>query len=700
MADRRRKDWGVTLVLGAALLLLAMAATWQSWFSELDNLIYDSFIRQMNTPVLDDIVVVTIDSKTLATLGRWPLPRKLHAELLEKITEGKPAVVAMDIIFSEPDLRHPQYDRELVESVRNNGRVVLPVVLERYSSGPELRESLPFPELRKAAAALGHVHIELEADGIAKSAFLMAGLDRPVWPALSLARVAGDWPESKGFPRSGKTPVYTDMSPNVWRVHRQVLIPFPASGKDISKLSYADVINGDIPANRFYNKYVLIGATAAGLGDNIPTPISAHGRPVSGVEFNAYVLNGLLQDRLIVPVSVQWQYLFNALLILLMLLLYRPRGWGWVYGISLLLLIVLGMDYLLLSGFGYWYPPVVMLVSIVLFFLAANGHLLRKLLRVLFEERRLSQTALTAIGEAVIRLDERGHILKFNPMAEKLSGMSSVEAEGKDVDDVFRLVYSDNGRRFSLQHYLAGEHADFHHVLALKNSQGDEYQVSVALSTVPGGNGDRRTTVMVLSDVTKEHALASEVTHRETHNVLTDLPNQDLIVKRLRNALARASMNGKSLAVVYLDIDYFSKINEARGIEVGNHLLQAVADKLSDFLGEKADIGHIGGDEFLLVLEEHKIDRSLEDMVGLIFALFARPLHLSEGDVRVSVTLGVSMFPEHGDDPELLIGRAGAAMHAGKDEGGGQIIYYEPGMQDRANRALVIEAQLHQALDS
>ncbi|WP_419583531.1 diguanylate cyclase domain-containing protein, partial [Thiolapillus sp.] len=222
-------------------------------------------------------------------------------------------------------------------------------------------------------------------------------------------------------------------------------------------------------------------------------------------------------------------------------------------------------------------------------------------------------------AEAVIRLDERGHILKFNPMAEKLSGMSSVEAEGKDVDDVFRLVYSDNGRRFSLQHYLAGEHADFHHVLALKNSQGDEYQVSVALSTVPGGNGDRRTTVMVLSDVTKEHALASEVTHRETHNVLTDLPNQDLIVKRLRNALARASMNGKSLAVVYLDIDYFSKINEARGIEVGNHLLQAVADKLSDFLGEKVDIGHIGGDEFLLVLEEHKIDRSLEDMVGLIF---------------------------------------------------------------------------------
>ncbi|WP_419628118.1 CHASE2 domain-containing protein, partial [Thiolapillus sp.] len=152
--------------------------------------------------------------------------------------------------------------------------------------------------------------------------------------------------------------MYTDMSPNVWRVHRQVLIPFPASGKDISKLSYADVINGDIPANRFYNKYVLVGATAAGLGDNIPTPISAHGSPVSGVEFNAYVLNGLLQDRLIVPVSVQWQYLFNALLMLLMLLLYRPRGWGWVYGISLLLLIVLGMDYLLLSGFGYWYPPV------------------------------------------------------------------------------------------------------------------------------------------------------------------------------------------------------------------------------------------------------------------------------------------------------------------------------------------------------
>lgn len=702
MADRRQKDWGVTLALGAALLALALVSTWQSWFSELDNLVYDSLVRQMNVPVLDDIVVVAIDSKTLATLGRWPLRRDLHAELLEKITAGKPAVVAMDMIFSEPDLQHPQYDRKLVDAIRKSGRVVLPVVLERYSSGSELRESLPFPELRDVVAALGHVHIELEDDGIARSAFLMAGVDRPVWPAFSLAmaRVTEDWPESRGFPRSGKTPVYTDLSPNVWRVHRQVLIPFPASGKDLAKISYADVINGNVPANRFYDKYVFVGATAAGLGDNIPTPISAHGRPVSGVEFNAYVLNGLLQDRLIVPISLQWQYIFNALLIISMLLLYRPRGWRWVYGITLLPIIVIGVDYLLLSGFGYWYPPVVMLVSIGLFFLAANGHLLRKLLRVLFEERRLSQTALTAIGEAVIRLDEQGRIIKFNPMAEKLSGMQAEEAEGRDVDEVFRLVFADTGRRFSLHRYLRSDQPSFHQVLALKNAQGDEYQVNVGLSTVPGVNGNAPITVMVLSDVSKEHALASEVTHRETHNALTDLPNQDLIARRLKSALARADMNNKTVAVVYLDIDYFSKINEARGISVGNRLLQAVADKLSDFLGNQVDVGHIGGDEFLLILEEHKIDRPIDDMVGLVFALFARPLHLSEGDIRISVTLGISIYPEHADAPELLIGCASAAMHYGKAEGGGQIIYYEPGMQDRANRALVIEAQLHQALDS
>ncbi len=689
------------LVLGGILILLALGATRQSWFSSLDGFVYDRFIGYLDTPVTEEIVIVAIDPKSLTLLGRWPFPRKMHADLLKAIARGKPAVVGVDINFAEPDQEHPQDDLALVRAARDAGNTVFPVVLEQYSPDGGLRESLPFPALREAAAALGHVHVELESDGIARSVFLVAGLDRPRWPAFSLAmaRVAGDWPQSRGFPRSGETPAYRELSPEVWRNHRQVLIPFPAGSQDLDRVSYADVIQGKVAPEHFRDKYVLVGATAAGLGDNIPTPVSARGRPVWGVEFNAWVLNALLQNRLIVPVNRVWQYGGNTLLILLMLMLYQPRGWKWVYGIVLLSIVIAVGDFLLLSLFGYWYPPAVMLMSIVFFFLAANWHLIRKLLNVLFEERRLSQTALTAIGEAVVHLDGRGHIVKFNPVAEKFSGKKAAEVNGRSVDEVFRF-FLPGGQVFRLGEQVGGSPRGFSQVLLLKSFDGKEYRVNLVLNKVSRSAGNNQTTVMVLTDVSKEHALASEVSRRKTHNVLTGLPNQGLMAQQLKALIDKAGKTSEKFAVVYLDIDDFSKINEVRGLEVGNRLLCSVAGKLKEFLGDEIDVGHVGGDEFLLILRERELDRGMNDMVGLIFALFARPFHIKGvGNMRISVTLGVSLYPLHGSSPESLIGHASAAMHYGKAEGGRQIVYYEPGMQDKASRLLEIESYLHQALD-
>ena len=689
------------LVLGGILILLALGATRQSWFSVVDGLLYDSFIGYLDTPVANEILIVAIDPKSLALLGRWPFSRKMHADLLDTIARGKPAVVGVDINFAEPDGEHPEDDLALVRAARDAGNTVFPVVLEQYSPEEGLSESLPFPTLREAAAALGHVHVVLESDGIVRSVFLAAGLDRPKWPAFSLAmaKVAGDWSPGRGFPKSGETPVYRELSSEVWRNHRQVLVPFPVGGQDLDRVSYADVIQGKVPPARFRGKYVLVGATAAGLGDNIPTPVSARGRSVWGVEFNAWVLNALLQNRLIVPVSRAWQYGGNTLLILLMLLLYQPRGWKWVYGIILLSAVIVAGDFLLLTQFGYWYPPAVMLVSIVLFFLGANWHLIRKLLKVLFEERRLSQTALTAIGEAVVHLDGQGHIVKFNPVAEKFSGKKAAEVNGRPVDEVFRF-FLPGGQAFRLEDELDGQPRDLNQVLLLKSFDGEEYRVNLALNKVSRSAGNNQTTVMVLTDVSKEHALASEVSRRKTHNVLTGLPNQSLMARYLKALIGKAESRSERLAVVYLDIDHFSKINEVRGLEVGNRLLRSVARKLKEFLGDEVDVGHVGGDEFLLVLRERKLDRSMKDMVGLIFALFARPFHIrGVGDMRISVTLGVSLYPQHGSSPESLIGYASAAMHYGKAEGGRQIVYYESGMQDKASRLLEIESYLHQALD-
>ena len=98
--------------------------------------------------------------------------------------------VPFDVIFAEPDLQHPQDDASFVAAVRNSGRIGLPVLMEQPRRDGQPIETLPFPELAEVAAAMGHVHVELDPDGIARSLYLYEGLDGPYWPHLSLAMLA------------------------------------------------------------------------------------------------------------------------------------------------------------------------------------------------------------------------------------------------------------------------------------------------------------------------------------------------------------------------------------------------------------------------------------------------------------------------------------------------------------------------------
>ncbi len=676
-----------------------MLGTWRGWLINIDRQIYDTFIRQHDIPLLDRILIVGIDLDSLEQLGRWPFPRRYHAELLNRISRGRPAVVGMDIQFSEPDIAQPENDRQLVQAVAKNAHVVLPVVLEQYRS-KDLQEGLPFPQLREVVAGLGHVDTELEADGIARSVFLKAGLDRPRWPmfSLAMAQVAGYWKDQVPLLEKMDAPVYVTTSKPVWRRFGQVLVPFTGADHPLPVVSYADVLSGKIPPEQFADKFVFVGAIATGMGDTVPTPISALGQPVAGVEYNAYAFNALLQDQLVIPVASQWQYVLNALAILLLLIFYRPDGWRWIYSVILLLLGVLAIDYLLLAKFAYWYPPSIILFGIMVFFLFQNEQRLRRVLRLLFTEREQSQAALTVVGDGVLHLDFRGHIQKANPKAEQLSGLPRENLLDRYIGDVFRIRFH-SGERFTFRKYLNSGKLQTDQPLLLKNVRGDEYRVRLAFNKLRGDDeGD--SIVMVLSDVSREHALVDAVAYRETHNRLTDLPNYELTTEQLGKAIQQCRQTGGKVVVVHIDVDKFSRINETEGIEYGDLLLQSIANRLRHGLGQQMFLGHMGGDEFFLVIQDDKDRKPVEMLISSIFFEFSRPFEILDRELNLSVTLGVSIFPDHAEDANTLLALASIAMHRGKKNGGGQIVYYEPGMQHEEKRLLEIESLLQSALKS
>ena len=171
--DTRIRTCLLTGAAAAALvcLLILGSLTWRA-----DAWIYDRLARSFPAPVDDRILVVAIDEKSLAELGRWPWSRRLHAGLINRLTAAGANGVALDILLSQPALFDPEGDALLAQAISRNGRVVLAVHAASDLAGGDAIEILPIPEFAGSAASLGHVDMVVDADGGTRSAFLRAGL--------------------------------------------------------------------------------------------------------------------------------------------------------------------------------------------------------------------------------------------------------------------------------------------------------------------------------------------------------------------------------------------------------------------------------------------------------------------------------------------------------------------------------------------
>ncbi|WP_166269452.1 CHASE2 domain-containing protein [Marinobacter caseinilyticus] len=349
-------SWTLALPLFAVFLLLQQTSVPQ----RLDYWLYDSLITAYPAPVDDRVVLVAVDEQSLDQLGRWPWPRSTHAELIQKLHAAGARTIVFDILFPEPS---PD-DLALAAAMRAHGGVVLPLHLASLSNNRLISEQPPTPTLRQAAAALGHAHVELDADGLARGLYQFNGLGTTLWPSLGYAAAH----LSEG-PRPSTADSPTDASPYVNVRQDYVAVPLAGRSGTITTYSFSDVLASPPAPLRFQGKTVFVGATASGFGDILPTPFSALTNPVSGVEFHANSYSALLNDRLIRtedgPITL---LLPLAALVILILLLPKlrpartPALCAAVLGGLLLIFVAC------LFGAGLWVPiSSAMLVPVIAF---------------------------------------------------------------------------------------------------------------------------------------------------------------------------------------------------------------------------------------------------------------------------------------------------------------------------------------------
>ena len=171
------------LALGSVALVLLLVTS--GWLWRLDQVLYDVSWKFAPAHVPDDIVIVAIDETSLTKFGRWPWPRHLHTQMIQRLHEAGAKVIGFDVLFVEPE--DAATDNALASAIALSDRTVLPIATQAVHQGGQMFEVFPLPIFAAAAKMLGHVDVELDADGMARSIFLEAGFGHRRNPALALA---------------------------------------------------------------------------------------------------------------------------------------------------------------------------------------------------------------------------------------------------------------------------------------------------------------------------------------------------------------------------------------------------------------------------------------------------------------------------------------------------------------------------------
>ena len=306
--------------------------------------------------------------------------------------------------------------------------------------------------------------------------------------------------------------------------------------------------------------------------------------------------------------------------------------------------------------------------------------------KALFNEKERAVATLDSIGDAVISTDLSGRVTYVNAAAERMTGWRPEEAAGQPFEHVFRII--DGVSRQSCPNPMdlavrLNETVGLTSNCVLIRRDGFECPIEDSAAPIHDRQGQVTGAVLVFRDVSTARAVSLQLSHRAAHDMLTDLPNRMLLNDRLSQAIASAQRQRHRLAVLFLDLDRFKQINDTLGHEIGDGLLQSVAKRLVESVRRSDTVSRQGGDEFVLLLSRVDEAEDAAASVQKVIKALAAPLDVDGHRLHVTASIGLSMYPDDGQDADTLIRNADVAMYRAKERGRNVYQFYTPDMNIR-----------------
>lgn len=312
---------------------------------------------------------------------------------------------------------------------------------------------------------------------------------------------------------------------------------------------------------------------------------------------------------------------------------------------------------------------------------------------------RLAAAVFDSSREAIIITAPDGRILRVNPAFTTVTGYRPEEVIGQNP----RILASGRQSTAFYQNLWRTllDSGQWQGEIWNRRKNGELYPEWLSISSIRDPAGKIEYFVAIFTDITERKRAEDKIIHQAYHDALTNLPNRVLFKDRLEQALTFAHrLRHKKVALLFIDLDRFKLVNDSLGHDAGDQLLRLVAWRLRENVRQSDTVARLGGDEFTILLPDADHVEEAMAVADKVLTALKRPFDLAGREIFVTVSIGISLYPDDGADAETLMKNADTAMYHAKEHGRAGFQVYTNALSLRSMRRLELGTQLHKALEN
>ncbi|HFB64009.1 MAG TPA: EAL domain-containing protein [Aeromonadales bacterium] len=329
------------------------------------------------------------------------------------------------------------------------------------------------------------------------------------------------------------------------------------------------------------------------------------------------------------------------------------------------------------STVSYWY------------FIDANKQ------KALAQELKQSSVVFEASSEAIMVVDANKQVKMVNPAFTEMTGFAPKDIKGRNPQ-ILGSERKDIKQLESIWHE-AERNGSWQGEVWKRRKSGERYPEWLSITAVKNKDNKILEYVAISSDMTTRKQAENRIRYQANYDPLTDLPNRNLFMDRLKQGISRARREGTMLSLLFIDLDRFKYINDSYGHNIGDQLLIKVANLLKDCVRSSDSIARFGGDEFAIILSPIYGSKNASRVASLVLERLSKPIDLDGYEVVSGGSIGISLYPNDGDSEEQLVKNADIAMYRAKEKGRNNYQFFTEQMQQSAQERMSLERDLRSA---